>query len=74
MEFLRVGKYRINIDKILYYSVEDNKIKIFFDTNNGIHDIEIDFSSEDEFNEYREIIDDMLEVEVEDISDEDIEE
>ena len=73
MEFLRVGKYRINIDMILYYSVEDNKIKIFFDTNNGIHDIEIDFSSEDEFNEYQEVIDDMLEVEVEDIDDEDIE-
>jgi len=73
MEFLRVGKYRINIDMILYYLVEDNKIKIFFDTNNGIHDIEIDFSSEEEFSEYREIIDDMLEVEVEDINDEDIE-
>jgi len=73
MEFLRVGKYRINLDKILYYSIEDNKINIFFDTDNGVHDIEIDFSSEEEFNEYREIIDDMLEVEVEDISDEDIE-
>ncbi len=73
MEFLRVGKYRINIDKILYYSIEDNIIKISFDTNNGIHDIEIDFSSEEEFDEYRVIIDDMLEVEVEDISDEDIE-
>lgn len=71
MDFLRVGKYRINIDKLLYYSIEDNKIKIFFDTNNGVHSIEIDFSSEEEFNEYCEIMDDMLEVEVEDITDED---
>lgn len=73
MEFLRVGKYRINIEKILYYMIDDKKIKIYFDTNKGICDIEVDFSSEEEFSEYREIIDDMLEVEVEDISDEDIE-
>jgi len=73
MEFLKVGKYRININKVLYYTVEDKAINVCFDTNQGVHDIDIQFSNEEEFHEYCEIIDDMLEVEVEDVSEDDIE-
>jgi hypothetical protein len=68
MDFLKVGKYRINISKILYYTIKDSVITISFDTKQAIHDIEISFPNEEEFLEYCEIIDDMLEVEVEDIS------
>jgi len=73
MEFLKVGKYRININNVLYYTVEDSVIKVCFDTNQGVHDIDIHFSSVEEFHEYCEIIDDMLEVEVEDVSEDDTE-
>ena len=69
MDFLRIGDYRINLDKILSYIPDEDNNTIAFTFENKI--LEAHFNGKDDYFYYLELLDDFLEVEVEDSDEED---
>lgn len=68
MDFLRIGDYRINLDKVLSYIPDEDNNTIAFTFENKI--LEARFNGKDDYFYYLELIDDFLEVEVEDSDEE----